>query len=297
MRRISLILLLCLTIMTYSVPIFAQGGSNGVKVFVDGEEISFPDQKPLINSENRTLVPVRFVSQALGAIVDWVNESQRVDIDNSGTIIKLKIGEMKAHVNSKIVSLDTKASIIAGRTMVPLRFVSECLDATVDWNGANREVYITRGEGEGSPYNGERYWASGLHRAKRSVIAYIEDPKARNQTVKEIDLPIEFGRYVIYSIEINKGFINVKQYAKDKIPCSILLAEEGLISRRREQRISHSNSLFIHNYSVNLQTEIANGSLPLKEKEISHIVFEDFLSDGTPIYLTVLNDEYGNSNT
>ena len=50
-----------------------------------------------------------------------------------------------AKVNTGQVTLDTTASITNDRTMVPLRFVSECLNAQVDWNGQARAVYITTG--------------------------------------------------------------------------------------------------------------------------------------------------------
>src|SRR5690606_37984708 len=115
---------------------------NTAKVYVDGAEMQFPDQKPFINPDNRILVPVRFVSEALGAQVDWSDLNKTVKINYKGKTILLEIGLKQALVRTSIVTLDTNAAIINERTMVPLRFVSECLGAEVEWNSHAREVYI-----------------------------------------------------------------------------------------------------------------------------------------------------------
>lgn len=111
----------------------ALAAEQPIRVFVDGTEVSFPDQKPFINSDNRTLVPVRFVSEALGAEVDWIGLTRTVQINYNDKLILLEIGLKKATVGLSIVSLDTAPAIVNDRTMVPLRFVSECLGAEVDW--------------------------------------------------------------------------------------------------------------------------------------------------------------------
>ncbi|MCR4430838.1 MAG: stalk domain-containing protein [Tepidanaerobacteraceae bacterium] len=116
-------------------------------VRVNGREISFPDQQPYLNKDGRTMVPVRFISESLGAKVDWDEKTKTVTIagtDKSGKtmLIKLRIGENKANVNGKNVTFDTKAEFKNGRTMVPLRFVSEVLGAKVTWDQNTRTVDI-----------------------------------------------------------------------------------------------------------------------------------------------------------
>lgn len=133
-----IIQVLCLILAN---PVMA--AANEVRVYVDGVEIQFPDQKAYINSDNRTLVPVRFVSEALGAEVDWNQDTKQVNVKHNGQDISLTIGEKKALVNEREITLDTTADIVNSRTMVPLRFVSECLEVEVEWNGAQRAVYIT----------------------------------------------------------------------------------------------------------------------------------------------------------
>lgn len=122
----------------YSLPVQI----SDVKVMVNGQEVHFPDQLPYINKDNRTMVPVRFVSESLGAKVSWDNENRMVIIEKGQDIIKLKIGENKALVNGKTVSFDTSAILQNDRTMVPVRFISEALGAKVSWNQENKTVII-----------------------------------------------------------------------------------------------------------------------------------------------------------
>lgn len=113
-------------------------------VKVNNKEIQFPDQNPYINKEQRTMVPVRFISEGLGAEVKWDNATRTVIIKSQDKIINLTIGESKALVNGNSIAFDTKAEIKNGRTMVPLRFVSEVLGAEVKWDNENRTVEINR---------------------------------------------------------------------------------------------------------------------------------------------------------
>ncbi|MDH7525575.1 MAG: copper amine oxidase N-terminal domain-containing protein, partial [Peptococcaceae bacterium] len=89
-----------------------------IKVYIDGIRISFPDQAPYINGEGRAMVPVRFVSQDLGAEVDWDEREQTVRVRQEEKSISLRIGERKARVNASDVALDTAAALANNRTMV-----------------------------------------------------------------------------------------------------------------------------------------------------------------------------------
>jgi hypothetical protein len=117
--------------------------SQDITVLVNNQKVTFPDQKPYIDQNNRTMVPVRFVSEALGAKVSWNGKTQTVGIVQGGKDIALKIGESKASVNDQLALFDTKAVLVNSRTMVPLRFVSETLGAQVDWVAATSTVKIT----------------------------------------------------------------------------------------------------------------------------------------------------------
>ncbi len=114
-----------------------------VNVVMDGKKIWFPDAQAYIDGNDRTLVPVRFVAETMGAKVGWEADTLTVPIERDGQKILLKIGANKAKVNDEDVSFDTKAIMSGGRTFVPLRFVTEVLGAKVDWDGPTSTVFIS----------------------------------------------------------------------------------------------------------------------------------------------------------
>ena len=97
---------------------------------------------PPVIEDGRTLAPLRAIGEALGAEVGWEGQSQVITLDMPATNIELKIGDPVAQVNGKDVVLDVPARIIDGRTLVPLRFVSEYFGADVQWDGGNRVITI-----------------------------------------------------------------------------------------------------------------------------------------------------------
>ena len=112
---------------------------SDITVMVNGIAVKFPDQKPVVQNE-RTLVPVRCVAEALGHKVSWDSDTNSVNID--GGKIVLYIGTTKAEINGKNVTLDVASTIINNRTMVPLRVVAETLDCSVDWIAETKTVLV-----------------------------------------------------------------------------------------------------------------------------------------------------------
>lgn len=100
--------------------------------------------------DGRTMVPMRAVFEALGASVTWNGEAQLI-IATSGTVlIVLKIGSDTMNYcdimteETKAFTLDVAPFITDGRTLVPLRAISEALGASVLWDGEARSVTITK---------------------------------------------------------------------------------------------------------------------------------------------------------
>ncbi len=115
---------------------------GGVVAYVNGKPV--PLDVPVIIDKtcNRTLVPLRFVSESFGATVQWDGKERKITIALSGKVITLFIGKKTALVNGSKVLLDCAPKILFSRTIVPIRFVSEVLGATVLWNGKERKVTI-----------------------------------------------------------------------------------------------------------------------------------------------------------
>lgn len=111
-----------------------------ITVKVDGKALKL-DQPPVIQ-DGRTLVPLRAIFEALGAQVKWDAEAQSVIAEKRLDIISLVIGDNKLNINGDEKTLDVPAQIIEGRTMVPVRAISEAFGAKVDWNAATGTVTV-----------------------------------------------------------------------------------------------------------------------------------------------------------
>jgi cell wall-associated NlpC family hydrolase len=92
--------------------------------------------------ENRTLVPLRGVLEALGAQVAWDGEHRLVTATLGKSVIQLQIGAAEALVNGTTVPLDVPARIDAGSTYIPVRFMAENLGARVGYDATSRRVRI-----------------------------------------------------------------------------------------------------------------------------------------------------------
>jgi len=95
--------------------------------------VSTMDVAPVITG-GRTMVPVRFVSEALNARVEWNEAAGNVTVVQAGHWIDLWPGETMMVVDGRRVDLDVAPLLSKGRTMLPLRAVAQALDLTVDWN-------------------------------------------------------------------------------------------------------------------------------------------------------------------
>jgi hypothetical protein len=109
-------------------------------VMIDGSPMTFNDQPPIERS-GRIYVPMRAIFERLGAMV--VYDAGTINATRGGRRIQLEIGQPAATVAGQQVQLDAPPFEIAGRTLVPLRFVSQALGARVSWNESNMTAYIT----------------------------------------------------------------------------------------------------------------------------------------------------------
>ncbi len=116
-----------------------------ITVTVNGAEVVFEDQAPFVEND-RTLVPMRAIFEALGAVVEWDGETQTViSYDPKSEVsIVLQIGSNKLFVNDKPVELDVAAKVVNERTMVPVRAIAEGMNCKVDWDQENLTVIIVK---------------------------------------------------------------------------------------------------------------------------------------------------------
>ncbi len=137
MKKFTTSMLISLIIILSSVPAFA---SSEISVFVDGDKVSY--QSAPIVQNGSTLVPLRQTFEALGATVDWDNETQTVTSNKDDTTVVLTIGNNTAYKNNSSLNISVAPQIIDGSTFVPLRFVAESFGADVSWDGSTKTVTI-----------------------------------------------------------------------------------------------------------------------------------------------------------
>lgn len=111
-----------------------------ITVNVGGNKVTF-DQNPVVK-ESRTLVPLRAIFEALGATVDWNQDTMTVTSTLGDITVSLTIGSNILTVNGEEKALDVPAEVLNGRTLVPVRAISEAFNCHVGWDGNTRTVTI-----------------------------------------------------------------------------------------------------------------------------------------------------------
>ena len=115
--------------------------ADDISVILNGQQISFDVPPQIINE--RTMVPVRAIFEALGAVVEWDGSTQTVNSSKNSVNISMKIGDTTMYVNGKAVALDSPPCVIDERTLVPVRAIAESFGINVDWDGTTSSVYLT----------------------------------------------------------------------------------------------------------------------------------------------------------
>lgn len=115
-----------------------------IKLIINGETV-VTDTAPVLE-DNRTLVPLRVISENLDAAVDWNDSTQTVTITKDGRNFYLTIGDktIRGDGGSIITEIDVPAKLINDRTMVPVRAVATILGANVNWDESTQSVIITK---------------------------------------------------------------------------------------------------------------------------------------------------------
>lgn len=113
-----------------------------ITVTLDGKSVTFPDQDPL-QQNGRVMVPVNAILEAMGAEVTWDKTAKTVTVVLNDQTLVLQIGSSTATVNGEMLEIDAPAIIKNSRTLVPVRFISEGLGLTVDWDQTAAQVTLT----------------------------------------------------------------------------------------------------------------------------------------------------------
>jgi hypothetical protein len=134
-------------------------GSSVMSIGTKRQPIDAQGTKPVV-VEGRTLVPIRAVIQAFQGSVDWDTNSQRVTVALGDNSLELWIGKAVASLNGSPLPIDSANSrvrpvILGGRTMLPIRFISESLGIDVEYETTTKMITLTYVVSASSEYIGE----------------------------------------------------------------------------------------------------------------------------------------------
>lgn len=115
---------------------------NGSSIFVllNEKQLEF-DVAPQ-KENDRVLVPLRTIFEALGAEMSWNDERQQVTARREEITVELTIGEEKMLKNDEVIQLDVPAKLVKDRTLIPIRAAAEAFGAKVEWNEGTQTVII-----------------------------------------------------------------------------------------------------------------------------------------------------------
>jgi hypothetical protein len=117
------------------------------RILVDGEPAGADVDPRLIGAT--IMVPLRFISEELGAQVEWQHNRKRVIIRRGGKMVTTTAGSYELRHNGASTTIYRPARIIGDRIFVPLRAVGYALDVGVEWDGPTRTVHVRTGTGPG----------------------------------------------------------------------------------------------------------------------------------------------------
>jgi hypothetical protein len=179
-----------IAVLVMAVVCFLSWGGNSVAaaseigVTIDGKSVELQSGygEPFIDSNNRTLVPLRGVMEAFGASVSWDETARKGNVEKNGTTVQVPIGESYILVNGVTVKNDTSAVIKNERTYLPIRAVLEAFGAGVAWNAGSKTV-VVRTDGTTEEFPAEPSRGNGSSRSGEmnamwiSYLEYMEMPK------------------------------------------------------------------------------------------------------------------------
>ena len=161
--------------------------SSHIEILLDGQTLEL-DVFPEVKNE-RTMVPIRAVAEALGADVEWVQDTQKIVMTRAGVTVTMTLNSTTAAIDGETVEMDVAPYATDGRTLIPARYVAEFFGQKVDWDGNRRQVLIEEDKTVAGDSNLEQ-WAVNM-----GLIRGFIDSDANYGLPEPWGRPIQFGQY------------------------------------------------------------------------------------------------------
>ncbi|MGN1115220.1 MAG: subtype A tannase, partial [Candidatus Ornithomonoglobus sp.] len=235
--------LLCAVLSAASAAGFAAERDINISFVVGENKININGAETEITApyivDDTTLVPIRVISEGLGAEVIWDEESSAVTVQDGDKLIKLHIGSVTAAVNGEEYTLPAAAELKGDTAMVPIRFISETLEAKVEWEQKAMRVTITKNAGVSAlakvdntkwNYNAEDdvYWQVGIE--------YCSKPADTQYETMGIFVPAQYMNAAdngdgTFTCELNKE-AKIGNYTAETAPIVIPVDTPGYMSMK-----------------------------------------------------------------
>jgi hypothetical protein len=121
----------------------ADTNNQPIYLFVNGKQIDCGTAEPIIKND-RTLVPMRPLFEALDVPVKWIQATKTVVAKKDNTQVELTIGSRNVIVNGELITTEVAPEIINGYTYMPVRFLSESLGLRVEWDKESKSVIVKK---------------------------------------------------------------------------------------------------------------------------------------------------------
>lgn len=214
----------------------ANAGQQPIAVFVNGRYVASDVSPVLING--RTYIPIRAISEAVGGNqVSWNPATRTAMVDSSRFHMEMGVGRQYISSNGRYFYAEDGVLLIQNRTMVPVRAFANAAGASVEWNAASREVYVTK-TNQAVPtaeqvYNSEDlYWLSRIIHAESQgeplvgkiavgsvVMNRVKSPDYPN-TIHDVIFDTQFG---VQFEPVSNGSINNTPSEESVIAAKICL--------------------------------------------------------------------------
>lgn len=224
---IAVLLCFCLSTTVFAadenVEISFRVGESTLRI--NGTET--PVETPYVVGDGVTLVPVRVITEAFGAKVDWIESTETVTLEYPGVNIVLQIGNSVAEVNGKAETLLAAPELSqAGYTMVPLRFISENFGAEVSYDDKTEAIKVVKKASSqnsstvvgsvDSDYIGDSYFGWTIENPKDMVM----DNRSFDGLITEFSYGDNNSFYILHSLleedfDFEKDFSNKKSSLSD----------------------------------------------------------------------------------
>lgn len=155
MKRKTFPLLIVLLTIIVLLPLSTQ--ATDIKLWLDGE---LREDAQIIIENDRTLVPIGFISRELGLATTWDQGTKTATIvsgnGQSQKVLQITIGHPVVQFDNEYITLDVTPKIVHDRTYVPLAFTGNALGTPVEWDGENRRVLVGEKPSDASLFTGYR---------------------------------------------------------------------------------------------------------------------------------------------